>query len=140
MTGLAVGDEVVALAAGSFATYVTTAARVTCRKPARLSLLAAVTTPNVFLTAAYALEHVAGITRRERVLIHAAAGGVGLAAVQIARRAGAEIFATAGSDQKRDYLRRLACTRVLLPLLRSRTRSRRDPRRGIDVVLNPLAG
>ena len=46
-------------------------------------------------------DRLAGLKRGERVLIHAAAGGVGLAAVQIAQRAGAEIFATAGSDEKR---------------------------------------
>ncbi len=47
------------------------------------------------------------------MLIHAAAGGVGMAAVQVARSAGAEIFATAGSPAKRDYLRSLGIQHVM---------------------------
>jgi NADPH:quinone reductase-like Zn-dependent oxidoreductase len=69
--------------------------------PADLDFRRAAGVPIVFLTAAYALEKLARVAPGERVLIHAAAGGVGLAAVQIARRLGAEIYATAGDDRKR---------------------------------------
>jgi myxalamid-type polyketide synthase MxaB len=78
----------------------------------------------------------------ERVLIHAAAGGVGLAAVQIAQAVGAEIFATAGSPEKRDYLRSLGVRHVM----DSRTLAFADEIRrltggeGVDVVLNSLTG
>jgi acyl carrier protein len=78
----------------------------------------------------------------ERVLIHAAAGGVGLAAVQIAQQIGAEIYATAGRDEKRDYLRALGVEHIL----DSRSLSFVDDIRklthgeGVDLVLNSLAG
>jgi len=67
------------------------------RKPAALTHDVAATVPIAFVTAKLALQRLAGLGRGDRVLIHAAAGGVGLAAVQIAQRAGATIFATAGS-------------------------------------------
>src|SRR5262249_7371908 len=78
----------------------------------------------------------------ERVLIHAAAGGVGLAAVQLAQRAGAEIFATAGSPAKRAYLASLGVEHVM----DSRTLDfadevlERTDGRGVDVVLDSLSG
>ena len=78
----------------------------------------------------------------ERVLIHAAAGGVGLAAIQIAQQIGAEVFATAGSDAKRDFLRSLGVQHVFS----SRTLDFADEileateRQGVDVVLNSLPG
>jgi thioesterase domain-containing protein/acyl carrier protein len=96
----------------------------------------------VFLTAWYALHHLGQIARGERVLVQAATGGVGLAAVQIARLAGAEIFATAGSAEKRDFLRALGITHVM----DSRSLSFADEvlaatgGRGVDLVLNSLAG
>jgi len=80
--------------------------------------------------------------RGDRVLIHAAAGGVGLAAVQLARRAGAEIFATAGSDEKRAYLASMGIRHVMSSRslafageIRGATNGE-----GVDIVLNSLAG
>ncbi len=72
----------------------------------------AATIPITFLTALYALAKIGRLTAGERVLIHAAAGGVGMAAVQIAQRLGAEVYATAGSDRKRDLLRSLGVRHV----------------------------
>ena len=101
-----------------------------------------VSIPSAFLTAYYGLHTLAGLSAGERVLIHAAAGGVGLAAVQVARMAGAEIFATAGSPEKRAYLASLGVQHVL----NSRTLDFAEQipaltgGRGIDVVLNSLAG
>jgi NADPH:quinone reductase-like Zn-dependent oxidoreductase/acyl carrier protein len=98
--------------------------------------------PIAFLTAMYGLTRLANLQRGERVLIHAAAGGVGLAAVQLAQRAGAEVFATAGSDAKRDYLRALGVRHVF----DSRSLAFADEVRaatngeGVHVVLNSLAG
>jgi len=100
-TAFVVGDEVVALAAASFSTFVTTHCELVTAKPESLSFTEAATIPVVFLTAHYALQRLGKMAAGDRILIHAAAGGVGLAAVQLAKRAGAEIFATAGSDEKR---------------------------------------
>jgi acyl transferase domain-containing protein/acyl carrier protein len=142
VSGISVGDRVMALAAASFSTYVVTRAAMTVKVPDTLTFDAAVTTPNVFLTAWYAFEHCARLSSRDRVLIHAAAGGVGLAAVQLALRSGAEVFATAGSDAKRSYLRTLGVHHVF----DSRSLRFADEIRavtngeGVDVVLNSLAG
>jgi acyl transferase domain-containing protein/NADPH:quinone reductase-like Zn-dependent oxidoreductase len=139
---LRVGDEVIALAAGALASYVTTRAHLVVGKPAGLSMEEAASLPTAFLTAAYGLEHLARVSRGERVLIHAAAGGVGLAALQLAVRAGAEVFATAGSPAKREYLRSLGVEHVF----DSRSVAYADEIRGrtggegVDVVLNAFVG
>ena len=97
------------------------------RKPAAWTFEAAATVPATFFTAYYALHHLgAAGAEGEKILIHGAAGGVGLAAIQIAQLLGAEIFATAGSEPKRDLLRLLGVEHVLdsrTPRVR-----RRDPR------------
>jgi NADPH:quinone reductase-like Zn-dependent oxidoreductase/acyl carrier protein len=136
-----VGDKVMALALGSFATYAITRAEFVVAKPQGLSFEAAATLPIAFLTAQYGLHELAHLKRGDRVLIHAAAGGVGLAAVQIAQRAGAEIFGTASPD-KQDYVRALGVPHVL----NSRTLDFADEIKrltngeGVDVILNSLSG
>ncbi len=139
---LAVGDEVMAVAPGCFATFVTTNAGLVVKKPAHLSLAEVATFPMAFLTAHYALNHVAGIQAGERVLIHAAAGGVGLAAVQLAQRAGAVVFGTAGSPEKRAFLRSLGVQHVFdsRSLDFAAEIMTLTGGQGIDVVLNSLAG
>jgi acyl transferase domain-containing protein/NADPH:quinone reductase-like Zn-dependent oxidoreductase/acyl carrier protein len=141
--GFAVGDEVVVgLTRGAFRRFAIADARFVAHRPAWLDAAAAVTLPVTFLTAVYGLDHLARMRAGERVLIHAGAGGVGLAAIQLARRAGAEIFATAGSPRKRDYLRSLGVDHVL----DSRSLAFADQiraitgGRGVDIVLNSLAG
>ena len=74
--------------------------------------LAAATIPVAFLTSYYALHHLARLARGEWCLIHGGAGGVGLAALQIARWRGARTIATAGSEEKRDFLRMLGARPV----------------------------
>ena len=71
------------------------------------------TIPIAFLTAYYALHHLANMKKGDRVLIHAAAGGVGLAAVQLAQRAGAELYVTAGTPEKRAHLASLGIRHVM---------------------------
>ena len=95
-----------------------------------------------FLTAEYALQRLAQMKHGDRVLIHAAAGGVGLAAVQLALRGGAEVFATAGSPEKHEFLRTLGVRHLFssrslefADQIRSATGGR-----GVDIVLNSLAG
>jgi hypothetical protein len=97
--GFAPGDEVIAIAPTALAAFSNTRAELVAHKPAHLSFEEAAAIPCAFVTAYYALERLAQLKRGERVLIHAATGGVGLAAIQIARALGAEIFATAGSPE-----------------------------------------
>jgi acyl transferase domain-containing protein/acyl carrier protein len=139
---LKVGDEVIAVSNGSFSAFTTADARAVVRKPSAFSSGQAATIPIAFLTAYYSLHHLAKLSRGERVLIHAAAGGVGLAAVQIAQLAGAEVFATAGSPEKRSYLKSMRVPHIM----DSRSLSFADEimkitgGRGVDVVLNSLPG
>lgn len=98
------GDAVLGLATDSFSTYVVTRQEFLMPKPPGMSFVQAATIPIAFLTADYALNTLGKLKPGERVLIHAAAGGVGLAAVQLALQSGAEIFATAGSPEKRALL------------------------------------
>ncbi|MFG1372207.1 type I polyketide synthase [Xanthobacter oligotrophicus] len=140
--GLAVNMPVMAgLTVGSLAGRVRVPAAFVVPKPESLSFRDAATLPLAFLTAHYALDRLAGLKRGERVLIHAAAGGVGQAAIQVAQRAGAEIFATS-SPAKWGHLHRHGVTH----LFNSRTADfadeirRRTGGRGVDVVLNSLSG
>ena len=137
-----VGDEVIAIADGCFSTFAVTDARLVALKPKRLNFDEAATIPGAFLTADYTLHKIAAIAASERILIHAAAGGVGMAAIQLARRAGAEVFATAGSPQKRDYLKSLGIQHVFdsRSLEFASEVMALTHGRGVDVVLNSLAG
>ena len=142
VTGIAVGDDVLAFATRSFSSFVTTSSKAVAPIPATLGFVEAASIPMVFLTAYHALHGLARVRRGERVLIHAAAGGVGLAAVQIARMMGAEVIGTVGSSAKREYLESLGVRHV------STSRSldfagevrRFTNGEGVDVVLNALAG
>ncbi len=139
---LRIGDEVMAVAGGSFASHVIAPAALVQRKPKTMSFEEAACFPIPWLTAAFCLEHVAKLRPGQRVLVHAGAGGVGLAAVRIAQRAGAEVFATAGSPWKRDLLEAAGVTHVY----DSRTPAFADQiladtkGEGVQVVLNSLAG
>ncbi|MEO0540609.1 MAG: SDR family NAD(P)-dependent oxidoreductase, partial [Cyanobacteria bacterium P01_A01_bin.105] len=137
----AIGDAVLALAAGSFCQYVTVPVALVAPQPKTLNSLEAATIPANFLTADYALRQVANLRKGEKVLIHAAAGGTGMAAVRLAQRIGAEVFATA-SPSKWGALRSQGVTHVM----NSRTLDFADEimtlthGQGVDVVLNSLAG
>ncbi len=142
VTYLRAGDPVLAVAPDCLASHAVADARLVRRRPAGLSPEEAATLPVVFLTAHYALHHLGRLRRGDRVLIHAAAGGVGLAAVQLAHHAGAEVFATAGSPEKRSLLETMGVRHVM----DSRSLAFRDEvlertgGEGVDVVLNSLAG
>ncbi|MFI0775451.1 NADP-dependent oxidoreductase [Streptomyces sp. NPDC021212] len=121
VTTLAPGDEVYAMPwfprpAGGYAEFVTAPSRQFARKPASLSHVEAAALPLAALTAWQALVDTAHVTRGQRVLVHAAAGGVGHLAVQFAKHLGAEVIATAreprhtwlgelGADETIDYTR-----------------------------------
>ncbi|HEV2300650.1 MAG TPA: SDR family NAD(P)-dependent oxidoreductase, partial [Stellaceae bacterium] len=139
---LRVGDRVMALAPAAIASRVVTQAAAAAPIPFGTSLAAAATVPVAFLTAFYALGTLARLSPRECVLIHAAAGGVGLAAIQYAKDRGATVVATAGSAAKRAFLSLAGADHVL----DSRDAAFADAVRevtggeGVDVVLNSLAG
>ncbi len=139
---LRIGERVLAQAPGCLASHVIVDGRMVLPLPDGLDAEAAVTMPVAFATASYALEELARVRADERVLIHAAAGGVGLAAVQIARQAGAEVFATAGSPEKRDFLRLLGVRHIMDSRTLDFGRQIMDASNGngVDVVLNSLAG
>ncbi len=92
---LQIGDAVLGIAKGSFAHYATTDAELMVRMPERLTFEEAATIPINFLTAYIALHELAHISAGDKVLIHAASGGTGMAAVQLAQQAGATVFGTA---------------------------------------------
>ncbi|MEW2161091.1 type I polyketide synthase [Streptomyces sp. NPDC007189] len=99
VTGLAVGDRVMGLFPGSFGPVAVADARTIARIPAGWSFAHAASVPIVFLTAYYALTDLGSLRAGERVLVHAAAGGVGMAATQLARHFGAEVFGTASTGK-----------------------------------------
>ncbi len=140
VAGLEVGDEVLAIAAGCLASYVTAPAHFVVRRPPGLSVEQASSVAIPYVTAHFALLHVGRLRAGERVLIHSAAGGVGLAAVNLARRIGAEVVATAGNEEKRAYLRSLGIEVVLDSRSTAFAAAIRNEAggRGIDVVLNSL--
>ncbi|MCH8293320.1 SDR family NAD(P)-dependent oxidoreductase, partial [Candidatus Poribacteria bacterium] len=142
VAGFEIGDEVIGFAPSSFSRFTTTPALMVALKPEHLSLEEGATIPAAFMTAYYALITLGRLSQGERVLIHAAAGGVGMAAVKIAQWIGAEIFATAGKPEKRAFLHSLGIEHVM----DSRSLAFADEvmeytnGRGVDVVLNSLAG
>jgi acyl transferase domain-containing protein/NADPH:quinone reductase-like Zn-dependent oxidoreductase/acyl carrier protein/ubiquinone/menaquinone biosynthesis C-methylase UbiE len=140
--GFAVGDQVIACGRGMLASHITVPASTVLAKPARLSFEEAATIPVAYLTAYYGLRTLAQIARGERVLIHTATGGVGLAAIQLARLAGAEVFATAGSPAKRALLGAIGVRHVMdsRSLDFAREIMEATAGEGIDIVLNTLTG
>jgi acyl transferase domain-containing protein/predicted amino acid dehydrogenase/acyl carrier protein len=138
------GDRVMVMSmqGGTFTSHLIQSTECVWKIPETLSFVEAASIPVVFGTAFHALVTLARLQRGETVLIHAAAGGVGLAAVQLAQQIGATILATAGSEEKRDYLRSLGVVHVM----DSRSLDFADETlrltngRGVDVVLNSLAG
>ncbi len=142
VTGLAVGDRVLAFGSSCFGNQVITRDSAVALLPGAISFEAAATIPTTFFTAYYAMHHLARLQPGERVLIHGAAGGVGVAAIQLAKHLGAVVFATAGSENKRDFLRLLGADHIF----DSRSLAFADQimaatqGQGVDVVLNSLAG
>lgn len=134
-----VGDEVIVSHLGCMRRRVTVPSAMVVRKPTSLTFAEAGGLPTAFTTAYHALHTLAGIRPGDRVLVHAGAGGVGQAAIQLARHAGAEVFATA-SPGKQDFLRAQGVRHVM----NSRTLDFADEimeitgGSGVDIVLNSL--
>ncbi len=141
-TDLSPGDFVIAIGNNTISTSITTRFDLVSPMPSNIPFEDAAGLPTIFLTADYVINELAKLKRGERILIHAASGGVGLAAIQYAKNIGAEIFATAGSEEKRNYLKQLGIEHVsdsrsldFVDDIRSWTNDE-----GVDVVLNSLAG
>lgn len=139
-----IGDSILASLPHSFSSHVTIAtdSLLAIKHMDALQPADATGIPVAFMTAYYALHKLARLRAGETVLIHTATGGVGLAAIQVAQWLGAQIFATAGSDAKRNYLRQQGIGHIW----DSRTLAFADGvkeatgGKGVDVVLNSLSG
>ena len=144
VTSLAVGDRVCAVANGSFATYTCCSTSKAAKIPDSMPFSVAASIPIVYATAYYCLHDIAHLQKGQTILIHAAAGGVGQAAIMLSQLIGAKIYATVGSAAKKEHLVR---TYGLHPedIFFSRNTSfgrnvREATRTGVDVVLNSLSG
>lgn len=138
------GDEVFGLTGVSFgghASIVNIPAGLLVKKPKNIDFAAASAIPVVFLTVYHALQ-IADLQPKEKILIQTAAGGVGLIAVQLAQLQGAEIYATAGSSRKLDYLHNLGVKNLINYQEQSFFEEimRLTDGTGVDVVINTLAG
>ncbi len=136
------GDRVFGVADGAFGSFAVTSAVLLRHLPEAMTPAEAAALPTAYLTAFHSLHHLARLAPGQSVLIHSAAGGVGLAAVAVARLCGARVLATAGSEAKRSRLRELGIEHVMdsrnlgfVDEVRRITGGR-----GVDVVLNSLAG
>ncbi|KAI9929850.1 hypothetical protein ASPWEDRAFT_100309 [Aspergillus wentii DTO 134E9] len=142
---LQVGDGVMVMGLGICSTRKVLPARV-CRKiPEGISLEDAATVGCVYATVIHSLINLGNLQKEDTVLIHSACGGVGLAAIQICKVVGAEIFATVGNEEKRKYL----IESMGIPedhIFDSRSTSflqgilNKTDSRGVDMVLNSLSG
>lgn len=138
--GLCPGDTVMGFTRNSFASHIVVPAAAVSPVPSAMAPEAAAAIPVAFLTAWYAIEELIRLRPGERILIHGGAGGVGLAAIQIARAMGAEVIATASAPDKRSVAslfgaHHLCDSRSLdfAPYVRERFG-------GVDAVINSLAG
>ncbi|MCL7427743.1 acyltransferase domain-containing protein [Streptomyces sp. YS415] len=140
ITGIAPGDRVMGLMTEGFGPRVVTDARLVVPVPDGWTFEQAASVPVAFLTAYYGLVDLGGLERGDTVLVHAGAGGVGMAAIQLARHFGAEVLATA-SPGKWDVLRGLGLTDDRIASSRDLDFREKFGAReeGVDVVLNSLA-
>ncbi len=142
VTDLEVGDRVFGMLSGGFGPVAVVDRRMIARMPDGWTFAQAASVPVVYLTAYYALVDLAGLEAGESILIHAAAGGVGMAAVQLARHLGAEVYGTASAG-KWDALRSLGLDEEHIASSRDLEFEDRfraaSGGRGVDVVLDSLA-
>lgn len=144
-TSIQPGDRVCAVTLGCINTYTRCNFQLAVKIPESMSYTEAASLPVIGVTAHYSLIVIAGLQQRESVLIHSGAGGTGQMAIQIAQSIGAEIFATVGSKEKRQFLKEvyhLAEDHIFYSRDASFAQDvmRMTENRGVDVVLNSLAG
>ncbi|GAA3732793.1 SDR family NAD(P)-dependent oxidoreductase [Streptomyces tremellae] len=142
VAGYALGDRVVGLLTGALASRVVTPADTVWPIPDGVTFAEAASVPVAFCTVHHSLLHTGRMRAGETLLVHGAAGGVGLAALQYARAHGATVIATAGSEPKRDLLRALGVEHVLDSRSLDFTVRVMELTggRGVDIVLNSLSG
>lgn len=142
VTDWKVGDRVMAIGVGCFGSHMTCPAEAAMPMPEGLEFSEAATFPVAYMTAVHSLCRIADLKRGETVLVQAGSGGVGLAAIHLAKAIGARVFATAGSDEKRGVLESLGVERVFDSRSLAFADGVRDATdgRGVDVVLNSLSG
>ncbi|CAE7460662.1 ppsC, partial [Symbiodinium sp. KB8] len=139
------GDDVFGESPGCLKVYNAGPGALLTPKPTSWSFEEACCMPVIFVTVEEALGDLAQLKRGERVLIHAAAGGVGLVAIQYAQFVGAEVYATAGADEKHQFLRSMGVKYITSS--RNGAKFEDDMKAflaeagddGIDVVLNSLS-
>ncbi|MFF1695259.1 type I polyketide synthase [Streptomyces sp. NPDC058257] len=136
------GVRVMAIAPGSMATHTVAQAAATVSIPDGMTFTEAAALPLAYATAHYGLDVLAGLAPGETLLLPAAAGGVGQAAMALARRAGARVIALAGTEKKRDLVRSLGAWHAFDSRSAAFADQVRDVTggRGVDVVLNSLTG
>ncbi|CAG0896286.1 unnamed protein product [Cyprideis torosa] len=136
------GDRVIGFAPACFSTRVITRTTAVAHQPDSWTDAEAATVPTTFFTVYYALHHLAQLQEGDRILIHGASGGVGLAAIQFARYRGAEVFATAGTDEKRDFVRLMGADHVMdsRSLNFAEDVLRLTDGQGVDIILNSISG
>ncbi|KAI1122100.1 hypothetical protein F5Y10DRAFT_287542 [Nemania abortiva] len=145
VTKFRIGDRVAVMSKGTYANRIRVPAGRAHVIPSWMSFEDAATIPLVYMTSLYSLFHLGGLKKGQSVLIHSAAGGVGLAAIQLAQYKKAEIFVTVGTDEKREFLTN---TFGIPPshIFSSRTTRFAEQimqvtnGRGIDIILNSLIG
>ncbi|KJY41858.1 hypothetical protein VR41_10550, partial [Streptomyces sp. NRRL B-1568] len=142
VTRFAVGDRVMGLFSGAFGPLAVVDNRLVSKMPSHWTFAEAAAAPVVYLTAYYALVDLAALSSGESILIHAAAGGVGMAAIQLARHLGAEVYGTA-SPGKWDSVKEFGLDADRMANSRTLDFEQRfldaTGGRGMDVVLDSLA-
>ncbi|RAH58516.1 polyketide synthase [Aspergillus piperis CBS 112811] len=104
VTSVTVGDRVYGLGKGHFGTHTRVPAGLARKLAEDVNPIEAATMPLVYMTAVYAFEHITRVRSGQKILIQSATGGLGLAAIQVARSKGAAIYATAGTPDKVQFL------------------------------------
>ena len=146
VSDVSVGDRVCAMVQGAYASFVRVNSALVARIPPNMPFSDAASIPVVFCTAQYALFEMGRLCKGESVLIHAAAGGVGQAAIMLAQRAEADVYVTVGSTEKRELLiNRYGIAEDHIFSSRdtsfaNQLMSKTKKGRGVDVVLNSTAG
>ena len=139
--GIQVGDEVVNPTPDAFQSFITIPTTYVTPKPKPLSFDEAPVMTG-YLAALRGIVDIARLQKNEKILIHNATGGVGIAALQIAQMTGAEIYATAGTTEKRQYLKDQGIEHIYdsRTLLFAEEILHDTGGYGVDVVINAIAG
>lgn len=145
VTGLEIGDRVYGMGKGHFGNYTRVPAVMAQKLKPGLDSVEAATMPLVYMTAVYAFDHVARVRKNQKVLIQSASGGLGIAAIQLAKSKGAEVFATAGTAKKAQFLtdemgippNHIFSSRDIADISRMVQATKND---GFDVILSTAQG